>query len=326
VQVKKTFEAKHVIRVCSSEYKEHALAAARKLIAEADRIKAQVDLRGASIALDECYQVIVPWRIYMCSSPNQCRVWLLKSCVASPPPACDLSSILIPASHLVMKQTLDNHCLTHDCEVMLQVWESGFISIPFSFDVADLHPKLAQLMPGAPEDDAAVTRNCGAATEPRGHGSPASNGNGARLANRAPDLAANATIRAAGCSVDQAGEWHGHEHVNADAGMHDLQARLACFNASGAVFGNAAVWATQSLDDLEAQARRSPNRFDSGTVHHGAAGGCAHSSGRLGGRGASLARPGYQRVCAVRVRGVLHDVRFVPGTVRQPRTCYRLVL
>jgi hypothetical protein len=57
LQVKETFGAKHVIRVCSSEDKEQALQAARKLIAEADRIKAQVDLRGASIAIDDCYQV-----------------------------------------------------------------------------------------------------------------------------------------------------------------------------------------------------------------------------------------------------------------------------
>ena len=57
VQVKQVFDAKHVIRVCSSEYKEEALMAARKLIAEADRIRAQVDLRGASIAIDDMYQV-----------------------------------------------------------------------------------------------------------------------------------------------------------------------------------------------------------------------------------------------------------------------------
>ena len=57
VQVKRVFQAKHVIRVCSSEYKDQALLAARKLIAEADRIRAQVDLRGASIAIDDCYQV-----------------------------------------------------------------------------------------------------------------------------------------------------------------------------------------------------------------------------------------------------------------------------
>lgn len=64
VQVKQVFQAKHVIRVCSTEHKADSLAAARKLIAEADRIKAQVNLKGASIAIDDCYQV--------CPHPSSC--------------------------------------------------------------------------------------------------------------------------------------------------------------------------------------------------------------------------------------------------------------
>ena len=80
LQVKKAFGAKHVIRVCSSEYKKEAFAAARKLIAEADRIKAQVDLRGASIALDDCYQVRALRRTSPCSF--SCQHWCLQRCRA----------------------------------------------------------------------------------------------------------------------------------------------------------------------------------------------------------------------------------------------------
>jgi hypothetical protein len=80
VQVKEIFGAKHVIRVCSTEYKDNTMAAARKLIAEADRIKAHVDLRNTSIAIDDCYQVCRTFgrlcdgtRVHSCS-PNHTRI------------------------------------------------------------------------------------------------------------------------------------------------------------------------------------------------------------------------------------------------------------
>lgn len=57
VQVKAALGAKHVIRVCSSEDKGAALAAARRLVREAPAIRALVDLTNASIAIDDCYQV-----------------------------------------------------------------------------------------------------------------------------------------------------------------------------------------------------------------------------------------------------------------------------
>ena len=57
LQVRAAFGAKHVIRVCSSEHKASALAAADRLLAHAERIRAQVDLTNASIAIDDCYQV-----------------------------------------------------------------------------------------------------------------------------------------------------------------------------------------------------------------------------------------------------------------------------
>lgn len=56
-QVRAAFGAKHVIRVCSSEHKASALAAADRLLSHAERIRAQVDLTNASIAIDDCYQV-----------------------------------------------------------------------------------------------------------------------------------------------------------------------------------------------------------------------------------------------------------------------------
>ena len=74
--MKEVFGAKHVIRVCSSEDKQKALVAARKLIAEADRIKAQVDLRGASIAIDDCYQARAPPPPVPCSHP--CHLTLVR--------------------------------------------------------------------------------------------------------------------------------------------------------------------------------------------------------------------------------------------------------
>ena len=60
MQVRAAFGAKHVIRVCSSEHKVSALAAADRLLAHAERIRAQVDLTNASIAIDDCYQVWWP--------------------------------------------------------------------------------------------------------------------------------------------------------------------------------------------------------------------------------------------------------------------------
>lgn len=55
--MKAALGAKHVIRVCSSEDKGAALAAARRLVREAPAIRALVDLTNASIAIDDCYQV-----------------------------------------------------------------------------------------------------------------------------------------------------------------------------------------------------------------------------------------------------------------------------
>lgn len=59
--------AKHVIRVCSINEREAVIAAARRLIDDAPAIRERVDLSGASIAIDNCYQM---WEAGFLSIPH----------------------------------------------------------------------------------------------------------------------------------------------------------------------------------------------------------------------------------------------------------------
>eukprot|EP01025_Chloroclados_australasicus_P055430 TRINITY_DN670_c0_g1_i1.p1 TRINITY_DN670_c0_g1~~TRINITY_DN670_c0_g1_i1.p1 ORF type:complete len:580 (-),score=66.70 TRINITY_DN670_c0_g1_i1:565-2304(-) len=56
-QVRIALNAKHVIRVCSVYDQNKAMDAALRLLNIADKIKQSVDLTGASIAIDDCYEV-----------------------------------------------------------------------------------------------------------------------------------------------------------------------------------------------------------------------------------------------------------------------------
>lgn len=79
-EVKTAFGAKHVIRVCSSEHKASVLSAARRLLEHSAQIQSQVNLEGASIAIDDCYQVCCLKVAHsmglcgMCLFINQCLV------------------------------------------------------------------------------------------------------------------------------------------------------------------------------------------------------------------------------------------------------------
>ncbi|KAK9846014.1 hypothetical protein WJX81_008468 [Elliptochloris bilobata] len=81
-QVREALAAKQVIRLCSAVESDRVAAAARRLLQNAPLIRQSVDLSGASIAIDDCYEL----------------------------------------------------------------WESGFISIPFDFQVSDLQPELQRLL------------------------------------------------------------------------------------------------------------------------------------------------------------------------------------
>jgi len=95
-EVREAFKAKHVIRVCSMLQQEKVLDGARRLLANADSIKRAVDLTGASIALDDCYEL----------------------------------------------------------------WDSGFISIPYDFSVGDLTPQLRRML-GSGQDPPGVINRSG---------------------------------------------------------------------------------------------------------------------------------------------------------------------
>eukprot|EP01026_Neomeris_dumetosa_P032788 TRINITY_DN2604_c1_g1_i1.p1 TRINITY_DN2604_c1_g1~~TRINITY_DN2604_c1_g1_i1.p1 ORF type:complete len:352 (-),score=49.94 TRINITY_DN2604_c1_g1_i1:168-1223(-) len=56
-QVRLALNAKHVIRVCSIYDQNKAMEAAQRLLDFAEQIKKSVDLTGASIAIDDCYEV-----------------------------------------------------------------------------------------------------------------------------------------------------------------------------------------------------------------------------------------------------------------------------
>jgi hypothetical protein len=56
-QIRVAFEAKSVVRVCALYDRGKVLTGARKLLENAEVIKASVSLAGASIAIDDCYEV-----------------------------------------------------------------------------------------------------------------------------------------------------------------------------------------------------------------------------------------------------------------------------
>lgn len=113
-EIRAAFGAKHVVRVCGSTSDGAAvLDGARRLLEHAETIKRSgVDLRGASLAIDDCYEV----------------------------------------------------------------WGSGFISIPYNFELQDLQPQLTRLL-GA--GDAASGAQAVAAATAAGEGE----GGGARRRN-----------------------------------------------------------------------------------------------------------------------------------------------
>lgn len=56
-RIRQEFGAKHVVRVCSMFECDRVLDGARRLLEFASTIKQTVDLRGASLAIDDCYEV-----------------------------------------------------------------------------------------------------------------------------------------------------------------------------------------------------------------------------------------------------------------------------
>ncbi|KAK9817188.1 hypothetical protein WJX72_010816 [[Myrmecia] bisecta] len=92
-RVRAALNAKHVIRVCSSYEQDKVMQAAHRLLENADAIRAAVDLSGASIAIDDCYEL----------------------------------------------------------------WDSGFISIPYDFRVQELQPELQKLLGSHAPSDCAHT-------------------------------------------------------------------------------------------------------------------------------------------------------------------------
>jgi hypothetical protein len=56
-RIRQEFGAKHVVRVCSMFECDRVLDGARRLLEYAPAIKQSVDLRGASLAIDDCYEV-----------------------------------------------------------------------------------------------------------------------------------------------------------------------------------------------------------------------------------------------------------------------------
>lgn len=56
-RIRQEFGAKHVVRVCSMFECDRVLDGARRLLEYAPAIKQTVDLRGASLAIDDCYEV-----------------------------------------------------------------------------------------------------------------------------------------------------------------------------------------------------------------------------------------------------------------------------
>eukprot|EP00878_Enallax_costatus_P029581 GHUV01032097.1.p1 GENE.GHUV01032097.1~~GHUV01032097.1.p1 ORF type:complete len:235 (-),score=87.50 GHUV01032097.1:501-1205(-) len=56
-RIRQEFGAKHVVRVCSMFECDRVLDGARRLLEFAPTIKQTVDLRGASLAIDDCYEV-----------------------------------------------------------------------------------------------------------------------------------------------------------------------------------------------------------------------------------------------------------------------------
>eukprot|EP00891_Asterochloris_glomerata_P005651 jgi/Astpho2/5651/gw1.00079.112.1_t len=80
-QVREALGCKHVIRVCTNHDQSRVTGAAERLLQHAAAIRCSVDLSGASIAIDDCYEL----------------------------------------------------------------WESGFISIPYNFNLKDLQPQLQRL-------------------------------------------------------------------------------------------------------------------------------------------------------------------------------------
>eukprot|EP00887_Chlorella_sp_A99_P008131 scaffold12.g8131.t1 len=120
-EVRSALGARHVIRVCSSYDQEKVAAAARRLIDNAPAIRTAVNLSGASLAIDDCYEL----------------------------------------------------------------WESGFISIPFDFSVSELQPKLQALLATSPPASGAgaggVSSSNGASPAPAAAGDLVGSGAGGAI-------------------------------------------------------------------------------------------------------------------------------------------------
>jgi hypothetical protein len=88
-QIRAAFGAKHVVRVCGATEGAAVMEGVRRLLDSADALKRSgVDLAGASLAIDDCYEV----------------------------------------------------------------WGSGFISIPYDFELNDLQPQLQRLLSAGPSE------------------------------------------------------------------------------------------------------------------------------------------------------------------------------
>ncbi len=83
-KIRAAFSAKSVVRVCSVYDRSKVLAGAQKLLENADMIKSMVSLAGASIAIDDCYEVwgsgfiSIPYNFTVQELPEQ-LVRLLKA-------------------------------------------------------------------------------------------------------------------------------------------------------------------------------------------------------------------------------------------------------
>lgn len=83
-KIRAAFSAKSVVRVCSVYDRSKVLAGAQKLLENAETIKSTVSLAGASIAIDDCYEVwgsgfiSIPYNFTVQELPQQ-LVRLLKA-------------------------------------------------------------------------------------------------------------------------------------------------------------------------------------------------------------------------------------------------------
>jgi hypothetical protein len=144
-QIRKAFNAKHVVRVCSMYESERVLDGARRLLEAAEVIRQTVDLSGASLAIDDCYEV----------------------------------------------------------------WGSGFISIPYDFNLQELQPQLVRLLGSGRPDSPGAAAAAAAAAAAGASTSGSSSSSGAYSAAAASRTSRGASSSGSGSSIRE--RWQEHQ-------------------------------------------------------------------------------------------------------------------